>query len=85
MSYPFFAAKIKHQRRLREVAGVRTDFSYSILITGPFLDWGLSVVPFIVNVGARSAEGKRTSDPIPLKNGVIINYDIAWTANKHWS
>ena len=36
---------------------VYRDFSYSILITGPFLDWGLSVVPFIINVGARSAEG----------------------------
>lgn len=85
MSYPFFAAKIKHQQRLREAARFYRDFSYSILITGPFLDWGLSVVPFIVNIGTRSAEGESTSDPIPLNSGVIVNYESACTADKHWS
>jgi hypothetical protein len=56
-SYPFFAAKLKHQHRLRQVSTINEDFSYSLLITGPFLDWGLSTVPFIINVGARTAEG----------------------------
>ena len=57
MSYPFFKAKVEHQRRLRQAAGTHRDFSYSLLITGPFLDWGLSKVPFIINVGTRTAEG----------------------------
>ena len=56
-SYPFFRAKVEHQRRLRQAARTHRDFSYSLLITGPFLDWGLSKVPFIINVGARTAEG----------------------------
>lgn len=56
-TYPFFRAKLEHQRRLRQAASTYRDFSYSLLITGPFLDWGLSKVPFIVNVGARTAEG----------------------------
>jgi putative NADH-flavin reductase len=57
MSYPFFKAKVEHQRRLRQAARTYRDFSYSLLITGPFLDWGLSKVPFIINVGTRTAEG----------------------------
>jgi hypothetical protein len=56
-SYPFFRAKIEHQRRLQQAARTYRDFSYSLLITRPFLDWGLSKVPFIINVGARTAEG----------------------------
>jgi ribosomal protein S18 len=56
-SYPFFKAKVEHQRRLRQAARTCRDFSYSFLITGPFIDWGLSKVPFIINVGARTAEG----------------------------
>jgi hypothetical protein len=56
MSYPFSRAKIEHQRRLRQAASISRDFSYSLLITGPFLDWGLSKVPFIINVGSRTAE-----------------------------
>jgi hypothetical protein len=59
-SYPFFAAKVKHQQRLRQVSTANAGFSYSLLITGPFLDWGLSTVPFIINVGARTAEGNVT-------------------------
>ncbi|GAB7322364.1 hypothetical protein MBLNU13_g03325t1 [Cladosporium sp. NU13] len=35
----------------------RHVMSYSLLITGPFIDWGLSKVPFIINVGASTAEG----------------------------
>ena len=60
-SYPFFRAKIEHQRRLQQAARNYPDFSYSLLITGPFLDWGLSKVPFIINVGARTAEGTVSS------------------------
>lgn len=56
-SYPFFQAKVDHQARLREAAVSYEDFSYTLLITGPFLDWGLSKVPFIINVGTRTAEG----------------------------
>ena len=57
ISYPFFKAKVEHQRRLRQAARTHGDFSYTLLITGPFLDWGLSKVPFIINVGTRTAEG----------------------------
>ena len=57
MSYPFFRAKVEHQRLLRQAARIYRDFSYTVLITGPFLDWGLSKVPFIINVGSRTAEG----------------------------
>lgn len=56
-SYPFFRAKVEHQRLLRQAASTYRDFSYSLLITGPFLDWGLSKVPFIINVGSKTAEG----------------------------
>jgi hypothetical protein len=56
-SYPFFAAKVKRQQRLRQTSMANEDSSCSLLITGPFLDWGLSKVPFIINVGARTAEG----------------------------
>jgi uncharacterized protein YbjT (DUF2867 family) len=58
--FGFFAAKVKHQQRLRQVSTANAGFSYSLLITGPFLDWGLSTVPFIINVGARTAEGNVT-------------------------
>ncbi|GAB7322363.1 hypothetical protein MBLNU13_g03325t2 [Cladosporium sp. NU13] len=50
-------AKVEHQRRLRQAARTYRAFSYSLLITGPFIDWGLSKVPFIINVGASTAEG----------------------------
>ncbi|KAF2721672.1 NAD(P)-binding protein, partial [Polychaeton citri CBS 116435] len=53
---PFFREKIKQQEMLQALASAAHDFSWSILVTGPFLDWGLSVVPFIVNVGTRSAQ-----------------------------
>jgi len=55
-SFPFFADKLKHQELLERAAAECPDFTYSIIITGPFLDWGLSVVPFIVNVGNRTAQ-----------------------------
>jgi len=57
ISYPFFRAKIEHQLRLQQAASAYRDFSYSLLIMGPFIDWALSKVPFIINVGARTAEG----------------------------
>ena len=56
-SFPFFSDKLKHQEFLARAAVEHTAFSYSIIITGPFLDWGLSVVPFIINVGSKSAQG----------------------------
>lgn len=57
-SLPFFEAKVAHQALLEQAALNNPAFSYSLLITGPFLDWGLSVVPFIVNLGTRTAEGE---------------------------
>ena len=56
-SYPFFRAKVEHQQRLRQATRSYPGFSFSLLITGPCLDWGLSKVPFIINVGSRTAEG----------------------------
>ena len=56
-SLPFFKAKLEHQALLREAAARDAAFSYSLLITGPFLDWGLSIVPLILNMGTRTAEG----------------------------
>jgi uncharacterized protein YbjT (DUF2867 family) len=64
-SFPFFADKLRHQELLRDAAAGHVDFSYTIVITGPFLDWGLSVVPFIVNVG--NTQPQRTS-----KSGILI-------------
>jgi len=58
-SFPFFADKLKHQELLKRATDENPDFTYSIVITGPFLDWGLSVVPFIINIGSRSAQGTR--------------------------
>ncbi|KAK5135433.1 hypothetical protein LTR08_005221 [Meristemomyces frigidus] len=55
-SFPFFTDKLKHQDFLKRAAAEHETFSYSVVITGPFLDWGLSVVPFIINVGSRSAQ-----------------------------
>lgn len=57
-SLPFFEPKLAHQALLQEAAVNNPEFSYCLLITGPFLDWGLSVVPFIVNLGTKTAEGK---------------------------
>lgn len=56
-SMPFFADKLKHRELLENAAAINPHFTYSIFVTGPFLDWGLSVVPFIINVGLRSADG----------------------------
>jgi len=56
-TFPFFKPKLAHQKLLHEAAERDKNFSYSVLATGPFLDWGLSVVPFIINVGNRTAEG----------------------------
>ncbi|KAK4548567.1 hypothetical protein LTR36_009477 [Oleoguttula mirabilis] len=55
-SFPFFIDKLKHQDLLKRATDEHPDFTYSIVITGPFLDWGLSVVPFIINIGTRSAQ-----------------------------
>lgn len=58
-SFPFFADKIRHQKLLEQAAKDRPEeFSHTIVITGPFLDWGLSVVPFIINVGSQSADSE---------------------------
>lgn len=57
-SLPFFKDKIEHQAVLREAASSVEGFSWTVLVTGPFLDWGLSVVPFILDIGSRSAESK---------------------------
>ena len=62
-SMPFFANKLKHRDMLEKASANNASFTYSILITGPFLDWGLSVVPFIINVGTRSAGGKLLTHP----------------------
>lgn len=67
-SFPFFADKLRHQEMLKQTAEANpTSFSYSIVITGPFLDWGLSVVPFILNVGAESTEGQLLFPADPLR------------------
>lgn len=66
-AFPFFADKIRHQTLLEELAGTASGFAYTILITGPFLDWGLSVVPFIVNVGTEIPEGETTSSALVLE------------------
>ena len=58
-SFPFFADKLRHQDILRRAAEKNSDFSYSLVnITGPFLDWGLSVVPFILDFGGRKGQGE---------------------------
>ena len=63
-SFPFFADKIRHQKLLERAALESPEFTYSYMITGPFLDWGLTVVPFIINVGTRSADGMSLDSPI---------------------
>lgn len=55
---PFFRHKIRHHDLLADASARRRDFSYTILITGLLLDWCLSTVPCIINVGARSAQRK---------------------------
>jgi uncharacterized protein YbjT (DUF2867 family) len=56
---PVFKDKVAVQARLRELAASHPSFSYTLLITGPFLDWGLKV-GFIVDI-----QGKK----IRLYNG----------------
>ncbi|KAK3113331.1 hypothetical protein LTR53_009484 [Teratosphaeriaceae sp. CCFEE 6253] len=58
-AFPFFADMLQHQDLLKRAAAAHPAFSYSLLITGPFLDWGLSVVPFIVNVGDPATQRER--------------------------
>lgn len=79
-SYPFFAAKVEHQVRLRKAAVASEDFSYSLLITGPYLDWGLSTVPFIINVGARTAKGKLLTF-MPSSNAPPLQRSHAYLPN----
>ncbi|TKA24405.1 hypothetical protein B0A50_06725 [Salinomyces thailandicus] len=56
-TFPFFATKLAHQALLHHAATSthHPNFTYTLLITGPFLDWGLSTVPFILNLGTRNA------------------------------
>lgn len=56
-SFPFFADKVKQQELSQSAADKDPGFMYSIIVTGPFLDWGLSVVPFIISVGSSSTQG----------------------------
>lgn len=79
-SYPFFDAKVRLQQRLEEVVRVQDDFSYSLLITGPFLDWGLSTVPFIINIGNRTAEGTNTTH---LITGLVMMSTTPTNAYSH--
>lgn len=51
---PVFKFKVATQDYLREKAASNPSFSYTFLITGPFLDWGLQH-GFFVNPGAHSA------------------------------
>lgn len=51
---PSFAPKIAVQDELRERAK-NTSLSYTLVINGPFLDWGLRV-GFIINVKGKSAQ-----------------------------
>lgn len=55
-SYPAFRYKIMAQGQLQSAAKKNSDFSYTLIYNGPFLDWGISTFPFLINVKARSAE-----------------------------
>ena len=77
-SLPFFADKLKHQDLLERAAAEHEGFSYSIMITGPFLDWGLSVVPFIINVGSRSAQGTPTRQPVRVPVRADPGCSVRW-------
>jgi len=46
-------------------------FRYTIFITGPFLDWGLSVVPFIINVGGMT-QGKPSLPSLPSLSSPML-------------
>ena len=89
-SFPFFSDKLKHQELLAHAAAENEAFSYCIIITGPFLDWGLSVVPFIINVGSKSAQGtarhinryRMTSEIMLTKELVFDGGDVPFSTTR---
>jgi uncharacterized protein YbjT (DUF2867 family) len=52
---PVFGHKIQVQKHLAELAAKDSNFSYTLVLTNAFFDWGLQVGS-IVNVKARTAE-----------------------------
>lgn len=55
-TYPLSVEKLKAQQQLKSAAEKTADFSYTCIYCGPFLDWGISTYPFLLDVKARSAE-----------------------------
>ena len=52
---PIFGHKVQVQKHLAELTAKDSNFSYTLVLTGPFFDWGLQV-GLLVNVKARTAE-----------------------------
>ncbi|KIW99483.1 uncharacterized protein Z518_11222 [Rhinocladiella mackenziei CBS 650.93] len=54
VALPVFGYKVATQTKLEEVAAKNPGFSYSVVINGPFLDWGLAT-GFLLDPKAHSA------------------------------
>ena len=52
---PVFGHKVRVQKHLAELAAKNSDFSYTLVLTGAFFDWGLQV-GLLINVKDRTAE-----------------------------
>ena len=82
-SFPFFADKTRHQDLLKRAAAQNPGFTNSVVITRPFLDWGLSVVPFIIKVGTRSADGEYLFLSCVLAIGSANSRNFSMAATSH--
>lgn len=49
-TFPSFGFKVKAQEQLKAAAEKKPDFTYTLIFNGPFLDWGISTFPFLIDV-----------------------------------
>lgn len=60
---PVFGGKVSVQQYLKERTASNKEFSYSLIINGPFLDWGMAV-GFLVDVKGKKAVLKDGGDRV---------------------
>ena len=53
---PPFGFKVEAQDQLKAATEKQPAFTYTLIFNGPFLDWGISTFPFLINVQGRKVE-----------------------------
>ena len=55
-TFPNFGFKVAAQKQLKAAAEKKPDFTYTLISTGPFLDWCISTFPLLIDVKGRKID-----------------------------